>query len=91
MPRTGNPRALHESGVTVFDRQYSYNGANQISQIAEVAQTRNFGYDAVDRLTNVAGSASENYTFDRVGNRNSSHLSPSYSYQPNDSCWAETL
>ena len=67
-----------------FDRQYSYNGANQISQIAEVAQTRNFGYDVVDRLTSVSGSVSESYAFDGVGNRNTSHRSASYSYQPNN-------
>jgi RHS repeat-associated protein len=68
--------------TTLFDRNYTYNTANQISQIAETAQTRNFGYDNLDRLTSVTGSTSENYTFDGVGNRTSSHLSASYNYQP---------
>lgn len=68
--------------ATLFDRQLSYNPANQISQILEPTQTRNFNYDAVDRLTSVSGSTVESYNFDAVGNRTNSHLSASYSYQP---------
>jgi RHS repeat-associated protein len=68
--------------TTLFDRNYTYNTANQISQIAETAQARNFGYDNLDRLTSVTGSTSENYAFDAVGNRTSSQLSATYSYQP---------
>jgi YD repeat-containing protein len=68
--------------TTLFDRNYTYNTANQISQIAETAQTRNFGYDNLDRLTSVTGSTSESYSFDAVGNRTSSQLSATYSYQP---------
>ncbi|MEJ7623364.1 MAG: RHS repeat-associated core domain-containing protein [Pyrinomonadaceae bacterium] len=64
--------------TTLFDRQYSYNSANQISQIAEPSLTRSFGYDNVDRLTSVTGGTSESYAFDAVGNRTSSHLSTSY-------------
>ncbi|MBP9663424.1 MAG: RHS repeat protein [Pyrinomonadaceae bacterium] len=67
---------------TLFDRQYAYNAANQISQIVEPEQTRNFGYDNVNRLTGVTGSVFENYVFDDVGNRTSSHRSATYSYQP---------
>ncbi len=67
---------------TLFDRQYAYNAANQISQIIEPTQTRNFGYDNVNRLTGVTGSVFENYVFDDVGNRTSSHRSGTYSYQP---------
>jgi RHS repeat-associated protein len=68
--------------TTLFDRNYTYNTANQISQIAELTQTRNFGYDNLDRLTSVTGSTSENYAFDGVGNRTSSNQSATYAYQP---------
>lgn len=66
---------------TLFDRQYGYNSANQISQITELTGTRMFGYDNVNRLTNVTGSATESYLFDDVGNRTSSHRASSYGYQ----------
>ena len=68
----------------LFDNNYSYNPANQISQIADLNDTRVFGYDNLDRLTNVALNSSpfENYAFNPVGNRTSSHLSSSYTHQP---------
>lgn len=68
--------------ATLFDRQYSYNSANQISQIIEPSLSRVFGYDNIDRLTTVTGGVSENYVFDSVGNRTSSHRSSNYGYQP---------
>ena len=68
-----------KTATTLFDRQYSYNAANQISQITEPTLTRIFGYDNADRLTSVAnGAAGESYVFDGVGNRTASHLSSSY-------------
>ena len=70
------------ASATLFDRQYSYNSANQISQIVEPSLTRIFGYDNIDRLTSVTGGVTESYLFDSVGNRTSSHLSSSYSYSP---------
>ncbi len=72
------------SSATLFDRQYSYDPANQVSQIAEPSQTRIFGYDNVDRLTSVANppNGNESYVFDAVGNRTSSHRSAAYGYQP---------
>lgn len=70
------------TSATLFDRQYTYNTANQISQLAELTQTRNFSYDNVDRLTGATnGTATESYAYDDVGNRSSSHLSASYGYQ----------
>lgn len=68
------------SSTSLFDRQYSYNSANQISQIADLSNTRNFTYDNLDRLTGVTvgGSSIESYAYDAVGNRTSSHLSGSY-------------
>ena len=69
--------------ATLFDQQYSYNSANQISQIAEPSQTRIFGYDNIDRLTSMNnGTSDESYTFDSVGNRTASHRSNTYGYQP---------
>jgi len=71
------------STATLFDRQYQYNPANQIAQIAEPSQTRNFGYDNIDRLISMTnGTSNESYNFDSVGNRTSSHLSSTYGYQP---------
>jgi len=69
---------------TLFDRQYAYNNANQISQITDLTQSRTFGYDNVDRLTSQTGSifGNESYSFDAVGNRTASHRSATYGYQP---------
>jgi RHS repeat-associated protein len=77
-------RLKHQSSTaTLTDNQYAYNPANQISQITELAQTKNFGYDLVDRLTSMNnGTLNESYNFDGVGNRTSSHLSSGYNYQP---------
>lgn len=69
------------STVTLFDRQYTYNSAKQISSITELTGTRNLTYDLVNRLTGVSGAQTESYTFDDVGNRTSSHLSSTYGYQ----------
>lgn len=70
----------YTSGATLYDDQFAYNTANQISQIAGLSQTRNFTYDNIDRLTAVAvgGSTVESYSYDAVGNRTASHLSGSY-------------
>ena len=77
----------HQQGSTVLaDNNYSYNPANQISNIAELTQTKTFGYDNVDRLTSMTSPTSlgENYSFDAVGNRTSSHLSSFYNYEANN-------
>ncbi len=72
-----------KTSATLFDRQYSYNSANQISQIVEPSFTRGFGYDNSNQLTSVTnGGAGESYTFDAVGNRAASHQSSTYSYSP---------
>ncbi len=72
------------STATLFDRQYGYNTASQISSIVEPTNSRTFGYDFADRLKTVTASSSQNesYNFDVVGNRTSTHLSNSYGYQP---------
>lgn len=70
----------YTTGSTLYDDQFTYNTASQISQIAGLSQTRSFTYDNIDRLTAVAvgGSGVETYAYDTVGNRTSSHLSASY-------------
>lgn len=69
--------------ATLFDRQYSYNSANQIDTITDLMQSRLFGYDLVDRLktAHTNGMPTEFYNFNKVGNRTSSHLSSTYGYQ----------
>ncbi len=75
-----------KGAATVRDRQYQYNAASQITQIAEPSITRNYGYDPTDRLTAASYTnplqPNENYAYDAVGNRTSSQLSASYGYQP---------
>lgn len=80
-------RLLDSKGAaTIADRQYQYNPANQITQITEPAITRNYSYDTLDRLVTTSYPSSsqpnENYAYDAVGNRTSSHLSASNNYQP---------
>ena len=77
-------RLKHQSGSsTLVDNNFTYNTANQISQIAQLAQARNFTYDNVNRLTSMTnGTSNESYTYDGVGNRTASHLSATYTYQP---------
>ncbi|MFT3743932.1 MAG: RHS repeat-associated core domain-containing protein [Pyrinomonadaceae bacterium] len=74
-------RLKHENtSTTLYDDQFTYNTANQISQIAGLAATKNYTYDNINRLTavTVGGSTVESYTYDAVGNRTASHLSSSY-------------
>jgi len=59
-------------------RALSYNQASQISNITNKQDNRTFNYDNIDRLTGVTGSATENYAYDQVGNRTSSHQSATY-------------
>ena len=73
-------RLKHENGSsTLYDDQYTYNPANQISEIAGLSQTRDYTYDNINRLAaETDGTTSESYTYDAVGNRTASHLSGSY-------------
>lgn len=79
-------RLLDSKGLNpIADRQYQYNDANQIIQISEPASTRNYVYDAVDRLTAAsyasAPQTNETYSYNGAGNRTASQLSANYSYQ----------
>lgn len=73
----------YSSSTTLFDRQYTYNSARQISQIVEPNRARTFDYDNADRLTSATDAVygNESYSFDDVGNRLTSHLPSSYGYQ----------
>jgi RHS repeat-associated protein len=72
--------------ATVMDRQYQYNAASQLTQIAEPSIMRSYGYDPTDRLISASYTnplqPNENYAYDAVGNRTSSQISASYGYLP---------
>ncbi|HLA10131.1 MAG TPA: RHS repeat-associated core domain-containing protein, partial [Pyrinomonadaceae bacterium] len=69
--------------ATLAIHQYAYNNANNISSWLGSSGNRSFNYDNADRLTSVLKmGGNENYGYDAVGNRPTSHLSASYSYQP---------
>ena len=69
--------------ATLAIHQYAYNNANNISSWLGSSGNRSFNYDNADRLTGVLKmGGNESYGFDTVGNRTTSHLSSSYSYQP---------
>ncbi|MGH9928987.1 MAG: DUF6765 family protein [Pyrinomonadaceae bacterium] len=72
------------SSNTLINNQYTYNDANNIAAWNNASGNHVFGYDAVDRLSSATNNAqpNENYAYDGVGNRTTSHLSASYSYQP---------
>jgi RHS repeat-associated protein len=78
-------RLKHQlSSAVLFDNQYTYNAASQISQITDPAKTRVFSYDNIDRLTgvSVSGNPVESYAYDGVGNRTSSHLNSFFNLDP---------
>lgn len=68
----------------IADSQYSYNTASQIVQQVDPGGAHAYGYDSVDRLASAAypGATAESYNYDSVGNRTTSHLSPTHGYQP---------
>jgi len=69
--------------ATLAIHQYAYNNANNISSWLGSSGNRSFNYDNADRLTSVLKmGGNESYGYDAVGNRTTSHLSSSYSYQP---------
>ena len=69
--------------TNLYNRQYSYNQASNISQIKIGNQTKDYNYDLIDRLTTVTATnaqQNESYGYDSVGNRTGSHLSTTYQY-----------
>jgi RHS repeat-associated protein len=75
----------HLAGATtLIGNQYTYNDANNINSWTNALGNHAYSYDSNDRLTSATNSAqpNENYSYDGVGNRTTSHFSASYSYQP---------
>ncbi len=70
----------HTAGATpLADFGYGYNGVGNVTQIAELAQTRDFAYDDLQRLTAGGTVATpESYAYDEEGNRTTSHLSAAH-------------
>ena len=71
---------IHALGATEFVRRdFAYDAAANVTGITDLAQTRAFAYDDLERLT-AAGTAlaPESYAFDPEGNRTTSHLSASH-------------
>lgn len=75
----------HNAGPnTLISNAYAYNDASNTTGWTNSSGNHAYSYDPVDRLTSATNSAqpNENYAYDGVGNRTTSHLSASYSYQP---------
>jgi RHS repeat-associated protein len=70
--------------ATIADNQYQYNNVGNITQHIDTGGTHTYNYDELNRLTSATypGRTNENYVYDAVGNRTSSHRSASYGYQP---------
>jgi len=68
----------------IADNNYTYNSAGELVQNVDQGGAHAYGYDVLDRLiaASYPATGSESYAYDAVGNRNSSHRSASYSYQP---------
>lgn len=78
-------RLQYVKGTTnVADFQYQFNMVDQITQLTDAAGAHNFTYDALERIKTAThpNQPNENYNYDTVGNRTSSHRSASYGYQP---------
>jgi RHS repeat-associated protein len=78
-------RLKDAKGANVIgDNNYSYNNAGEIIQNLDQGGSHAYSYDLLDRLigANHPATGNESYTYDAVGNRNSSHRSATYSYQP---------
>jgi len=73
-----------KGNTIIADNQYSYNNTGDITQNIDQSGTHGYGYDTIDRLTSATytGTPNESYAYDGVGNRTSSHKSPTYGYQP---------
>ncbi len=73
----------HQNGAATLDgATYTYDfSGNRTSKTNLLnSATSNFGYDNVYQLTGVTGTNPESYTYDPVGNRLSSQLAATYSY-----------
>jgi RHS repeat-associated protein len=64
--------------------QYAYNKVGNRTSMTELAGVNNYAYDVLNRLTGVIhpqpSNSQEDFSYDNVGNRLTSHISPSYIY-----------
>jgi RHS repeat-associated protein len=73
---------VHSGGPGTLSLAYTYNGVGNRLTMADNAGTHAYTYDALDRLTIAThpNASRETFAYDAVGNRTSSHISPSYTY-----------
>lgn len=81
----GNLSSLdHQSPVGRLTFGYTYDSIGSRITMAETGNIRNFAYDALYQLTGTTHSSNtlpkEAYSYDQLGNRVTSHLSPSYTH-----------
>jgi RHS repeat-associated protein len=79
---TGRPdRIAHTLGAaTLAGFDYGFDTDGKILSIADAGGTREFTYDATLQLTGGGYAGAEFYSYDAEGNRETSHLSPSYTH-----------
>jgi RHS repeat-associated protein len=68
---------------TLYTAGYTYDVAGRVrsmSQGTPSAQTSNYTYDDLNRLTGVSGAQSQSFTYDALGNVTSNSLVGSYTY-----------
>jgi YD repeat-containing protein len=82
-----NHRRASDDGL-ISSRLMTRDGAGHITQMSDAQGARNFVWDGAHRLIGVNGATTENYVYDGVGNRLSSHRSATtvYSYQVGLGC-----
>src|SRR5262249_53199895 len=76
---------VHAAGGNVLiGNTYTYDNVSNIGSWTNASGSNSYSYDVVDRLTSATHSSQPNeaYTYDAVGNRTSSQLNGTYSYQP---------
>jgi YD repeat-containing protein len=79
---TGRPDSIaHTLGAaTLAGFDYGFDTDGKILSIADAGGTREFTYDATLQLTGGGYAGAEFYSYDAEGNRETSHLSPSYTH-----------
>ncbi len=72
----------NRDGSIVADFAYSYDAAGNRDEMTDRQGTHTFGYDDRYQLINATHpvNPAETFAYDGVGNRTSSHISPSYTY-----------
>jgi len=75
----------HRNGTTLIDSLvYTYNAVGMVSEMTDKSYVSEYDYDSVDQVVVASYTdpllPTEQYEYDPVGNRLSSHMSTSYSY-----------